>query len=85
MLVLKCKKNDSIVIGGNIIVTVVSDGKGGLALGITAPKHVDVIRQKLIGGTRRSPDPHQTSEELCLSFPDRKDNNGCPNPTTKTA
>lgn len=47
MLVLKCKKDESIIINENIVITVVDDGRSGLALGVTAPKHIPIIRQKL--------------------------------------
>ena len=48
MLVLARKLNESIVIGDNIIVKVVSIDNGVVKLGIDAPKEVSIIRDELI-------------------------------------
>lgn len=47
MLVLSRAKNEEIVIGGNIVVTVVGIGGGDVRLGITAPKDVSVHRREV--------------------------------------
>jgi carbon storage regulator len=44
MLVLSRKKNESIVINGNITVTVVFVGSDKVRLGVTAPEEVPVNR-----------------------------------------
>ena len=48
MLVLARKLNESIVIGDNIIVKVVSLENGVVKLGIDAPKEISIIRDELI-------------------------------------
>ena len=48
MLVLARKLNESIVIGDNIIVKVVSLDNGVVKLGIEAPKEISIIRDELI-------------------------------------
>lgn len=47
MLVLTRKSNQSIVIGGDIIVTVLEVRGDQIRLGITAPRDVDVHRQEV--------------------------------------
>ena len=48
MLVLSRKKNESIEIGGDITIKVISIGKGRVKLGIQAPDHVRIIRSELL-------------------------------------
>jgi len=48
VLVLARKLNESIVIGDNIIVKVVSLENGVVKLGIDAPKEISIIRDELI-------------------------------------
>ena len=48
MLVLARKLNESIVIGDNIVVKVVSIDNGVVKLGIDAPRSVSIIRDELI-------------------------------------
>ena len=48
MLVLARKLDESIVIGDNIVVKVVSIDNGVVKLGIDAPKSVSIIRDELI-------------------------------------
>ncbi len=47
MLVLSRKKNESIVINGDIVVTVVEIRDGKVRLGIVAPREVPVHRQEV--------------------------------------
>ena len=47
MLVLSRKKGERIVIGDNIVVTVIDLRKGGVRLGIEAPREVPVHRKEL--------------------------------------
>ena len=47
MLVLSRKKGESIVIRGNIVVTVVDLRNGKVRLGVEAPKEVPVFRKEL--------------------------------------
>ena len=48
MLVLARKLDESIVIGDNIVVKVVSLENGVVKLGIEAPKEISIIRNELI-------------------------------------
>jgi carbon storage regulator len=47
MLVLSRKRDESVVIGDNIEVTVLSVGNGRVKLGIRAPRTVSVLRGEL--------------------------------------
>lgn len=48
MLVLSRKKNDSIMIGDDIIVTIVDYDGDRVKIGIDAPKNIRVFRKELI-------------------------------------
>jgi carbon storage regulator len=48
MLVLTRRKNQSIVIGGDIVVTVLEVKGDQIRLGITAPRNVQVYREELL-------------------------------------
>ena len=48
MLVLARKLDESIVIGDNITIKVISIDKGSVKLGIDAPKDVCIIRNELL-------------------------------------
>ena len=48
MLVLARKINESIVLGDDIIVRVVSIDKGVVKLGIDAPKSISIVRSELL-------------------------------------
>jgi carbon storage regulator len=47
MLVLSRKKNESIIIAGNIVVTVVEVAGNKVRIGVTAPKDVPVHREEV--------------------------------------
>jgi len=47
MLVLSRKEDRSIVIGGEIVVSVVDIGRGRVQLGVTAPPHMTVHREEI--------------------------------------
>ena len=49
MLVLSRKEGESVQIDSTIQVTVVSINKGRVKLGISAPDHVNIVRDELIG------------------------------------
>ncbi|MDD2449182.1 MAG: carbon storage regulator CsrA [Sulfurimonas sp.] len=54
MLVLARKLDESIIIGDNISIKVISIDKGVVKLGIDAPRDVDIIRNELIEDVRYS-------------------------------
>lgn len=54
MLVLARKRDESIVIGENIVVKIISIENGVVKLGIDAPKEVSIIRNELIEEVRES-------------------------------
>jgi len=47
MLVLTRKPGESIVIGDDIVLTVVAVGRGRVRLGVTAPRNVSIQREEL--------------------------------------
>jgi carbon storage regulator len=53
MLVLTRKKNEMIRIGNDIVVKVISTGRGKVKLGIEAPAHVRVLRAELASAVQR--------------------------------
>jgi len=54
MLVLARKLNESIVLGDNITVTVISIDKGVVKLGIDAPKSISIMRSELLEDVKDS-------------------------------
>ena len=48
MLVLKRKKDESIIIGDNIKITIIQCDDGNVKLGIDAPKNVKVHREEVL-------------------------------------
>jgi carbon storage regulator len=48
MLILSRKEGESIVIGDNITVKIVSAEKGGVKIGIEAPPEVSILRSELV-------------------------------------
>jgi carbon storage regulator len=58
MLVLSRKRDERIVIGENIVITVVEVRGDKVRLGIDAPSEVPVHRQEVLDAMRRS-DPQQ--------------------------
>lgn len=47
MLVLTRKKNEKIRINDDITIVVIKNGKGGVRLGIDAPKETKILREEL--------------------------------------
>jgi carbon storage regulator CsrA len=48
MLVLTRKSGEQIVIGDNVIVTIISNDKGKVKVGIDAPSDVRILRKELL-------------------------------------
>ena len=53
MLVLSRKKNEQIMIGNNIVITIVDIRGNKVRLGVTAPPEVPVHRQEVYDALRR--------------------------------
>jgi len=54
MLVLSRKRNESIIIGDNIIITVVDIRDDKIRLGIEAPKEISVHRREVYDAIKRN-------------------------------
>lgn len=52
MLILRRKKNESILIGDNIRVTIAECSSNGVRLAVEAPKQISVIREELAEAER---------------------------------
>ena len=63
MLVLSRKKNESIVIDDNIVITVVEVRGDKVRLGIQAPREVPVHRSEVYEAIQRETDAHQGTAE----------------------
>jgi carbon storage regulator len=61
MLVLSRKANERLIIGDNIIVTIVRVSSGQVRLGIEAPAEVSIRREELVRW------PQQSERELLLT------------------
>lgn len=59
MLVLSRKKNESIVIGQDVTITVVDIRGDKVRLGIEAPKEVPVHRQEVFNAIQREEQTHE--------------------------
>lgn len=57
MLVLSRKQGDSIVIGGNIRVTVARIEANQVRIGIEAPREVEVVREEILTTAALPPKP----------------------------
>ena len=65
MLVLTRKQNEEIQIGHDIVIKVISTGRGKVKLGIEAPAEVRVLRGELeesVKATRLATDANQTED-----------------------
>lgn len=62
MLILQRKAGESLVIGDDITVSVVSVENGRVRLAITAPSEVPILRSELIIATAANVDSANTSE-----------------------
>jgi carbon storage regulator len=53
MLVFTRKKDESLVIGNEIEITILSIGSGNVKVGITAPRHISVHRHEVYESIKR--------------------------------
>ncbi|MGB9689428.1 carbon storage regulator CsrA [Thermogutta sp.] len=63
MLVLSRKCNEQIVIGDDIIITVVAIKGGTVRLGIEAPPHVSVHREEVLRAIRQAMENRNPGDE----------------------
>jgi carbon storage regulator len=61
MLVLTRKTNESIVIGEDIVLTVIQISRDKVRLGVKAPKEVSVHRREIYEAFKRGEAPKETS------------------------
>ncbi len=64
MLVLTRKKNETIHIGGNVVIKVIATGRGKVKIGIAAPTTIRVRRGELV------PDDKSESDDETLATDD---------------
>jgi len=53
MLVLTRKNNESIMIGNNIMVTILETSKGVSTIGIDAPKSINIVRTEIMNKPKK--------------------------------
>ena len=71
MLILRRKKNESLLIGGNIRITVIECAADGVRLAIDAPKQISILREDLSEAeqtNKRSLTPNKDSVWVLQSF-----------------
>jgi carbon storage regulator len=54
MLVLSRKLGEKVIIGDNIVITVVDIDRGKIRIGVEAPRNVPIFREELLPVERRS-------------------------------
>lgn len=54
MLVLNRKANETIVIDGNVKITVLRLGRGQVTIGVDAPRHIGIYREELLCAVRHN-------------------------------
>lgn len=62
MLILQRKEGDEILIGDNIVVSVLSIDGGRVRLAVTAPREIPVLRRELLDATKANQDAAVTDE-----------------------
>lgn len=68
MLVLSRRKGESIVIDGDIRITLLSSGSGQVRLGIEAPRHIPVHRQEVFDQLQAEPPHGSVADSLGQEF-----------------
>jgi carbon storage regulator len=75
MLVLNRQKDQSIIIGDDIEITVVDIRGKKVKLGISAPPHIPVHRKEVYDSIKRSNTGSQSVQSLAKNTPPRKTGN----------
>ncbi len=66
MLVLTRKKSEMIHIGDNIVIKVISTGKGKVKIGIEAPGEIRVMRAEMLGESPTTANSHEQPRAASL-------------------
>ena len=69
MLILSRKRNEQIIIGDGIVITVVSVRGGNVRLGVEAPRHVTVHRQEVYDAIRRGKSEAEPTDPTASADP----------------
>ncbi len=69
MLVLTRKKNETIHIGGNVVIKVIATGRGKVKIGIAAPTTIRVRRGELVSADESEPEEDQPVPAEAESLP----------------
>lgn len=69
MLVLTRKPGETILIGKDVIVTVLKTGRGSIRLGIDAPNSVPILRGELKHHLKHSVEERETDAAACPGRP----------------
>ena len=64
MLILRRKAGESLILNGNIQVTVLEGGSDGVRLAIDAPKEVQILREELVEATKANREAAADKEKL---------------------
>lgn len=75
MLILQRKKNESLVIGDNITITIVDSGSDWVKLAIDAPKDIPIVRTELleaVSTNKEASTPDKTSVMLLKQLLEQK-------------
>lgn len=81
MLILRRKKNESLLIGENIRITIIDCASDGVRLAIDAPKQISILREELseaeqTNKTALSPDLHSVLKlQSVFHHPAKEENN----------
>lgn len=57
MLVLSRKVSERVLVGDNVVVTIVRIGPNTVRLGIEAPKDMNIVREELTDTNPKEPEP----------------------------
>lgn len=75
MLILQRKKNESLIIGDNITITIVDSGSDWVKLAIDAPKDIPIVRTELLEAAstnKEASTPDKTSVMLLKQLLEQK-------------
>lgn len=71
MLILRRKAGESLILNGNIKVTVLESGGDGVRLAIDAPKEVQILREELVEARKANQEAAATDKEKLKELLDK--------------